>query len=250
MTVIILAGLAQSLFATEPLFQAKDEKLEEIVIHNFYSGIISKIYSNNMNQDQLLEQLSQAGSALKEYAAFLEQTGKDDGRRRNIEVARALQKYLTQTKATLLQQGYTEALEEIEKLYDYVNYLLNSVEIEVVVEVKRFSTKFVAQHSGNSLGKKAIVGITGQVRHENIEFCLPEPERFREFLKKNSSEMVLTIGVPADDSRLEELEKLPDVYGYPKRAVKIIGKVRLFHIVTRDINVIVPELMQIKKIIY
>ena len=248
--VLVLCLLTCVGVAGELSLQAEDERLVDLITRYYYSTIVAKVYSNATSKEQLLDDLQLTSTATKDYAAFLTGLPAGDPRKHHLPVAATLQGHLTKIRATLLHDGYHAALPLIEELFSVIDLLLNSVTLEVTIEVKRFTTKFVVLSEGTSLGKKTIVGLHGSVFYQKDSIQNPKPARFAEFLQEKATGMTIAINLPLDDRKLVELEKLPDLYGYPKKRVRFSGSLRLFQVVTKDGPVMVPELMKIHRITY
>lgn len=253
----IISGLALILmvvlftvngFAKELELKAIDSKLENLITKYIVNDLIAGVFNNRFYKDELIERITHINRTLKEYSRQVAELSSEDSKKKNLEMISDLITILTKIKVDVIHDDVSYIAQQIIDLQENIDHMLNSIKVEMVIKIQRFSTKFIVLHTGNSLGKKAIIGITGSVLCGKQKINLSNATRFNKFLQENAQEMLMVIELPIHNKELVELEKLPDVYGYPKQDVSINATVRLYHAITPNVNKMVPQIISINKI--
>ncbi len=240
-----------SVFAQNLEIFAADQDLEKIVSEQILGGIVYSVYQNTSSAKDLLERIDKCLVSLKLHRVLLSSLSADDKRRQNVASISGLEKILTAIKSGLMHDGYAAAVESIKELHSQADLMLNSIRVDMVIEVARFSTDFKYGAPGSAIGRRIIDKINGRVFYDDLSENLSNMARFRDFLRANAGNIKILVTMPLTDKNLIELEKHADIYGYPDRkGLSIVGTVRLLHIVGPNVNLIAPELISIKKISY
>lgn len=245
---IMVTMLAITGFAKELEFKAKDTRLETLVKKYIVNDLIAGVFNNTYYKKELIERITFINKSLNEYSRTVAMLSPEDGKQQNLDMIYDLIQILTKIKVDAIHDEQSSVAQQIIDLQQDIDHMLNSIKVEMVIKVQRFSTKFIVLHTGNSLGKKAVVGLTGSVICGKQHINLSNPSRFNKFIQENAKKMLMVMQLPINNKELVELEKLPDIYGYPKQPVIINATVRLYNAITPNINTMVPEIISINKI--